>query len=111
MVTDALSNIGLLVKAKRLSLALRQADLKAAIGISPHTLRKIESGSELVDLRSFMLVLWRLGIADVVFASLEGADRDQGLLPHHQSAPAPCINPMNLRHAPRGQTATTAAGG
>lgn len=74
MVTDALSNIGLLVKAKRLSLALRQADLKAAIGISPHTLRKIESGSELVDLRSFMLVLWRLGIADVVFASLEGIE-------------------------------------
>lgn len=72
--SDTLSNIGLLVKARRLSLGLRQADLKTAIGISAHTLRKIESGSEFVDLRSFMLVLWRLGITELVFASLEGIE-------------------------------------
>ncbi|MDE1167940.1 MAG: helix-turn-helix domain-containing protein [Pseudomonas sp.] len=72
---DTLSKIGLLVKARRLALGLRQKDLKSAIGTSAHTLRKIESGSELVDLRSFMLVLWRLGITDVVFASMEGIER------------------------------------
>ena len=72
---DALSKIGLLVKARRLSLGLRQTDLTAAIGVSAHTLRKIEGGSARVDLRSFMLVLWRLGISDTVFASLEGIER------------------------------------
>ncbi|KAF4559987.1 helix-turn-helix domain-containing protein [Pseudomonas sp. CES] len=72
---DTLSKIGLLVKARRLALGLRQADLKAAIDVSAHTLRKIESGSELVDLRSFMLVLWRLGISDTVFSSLEGLEK------------------------------------
>ena len=71
---DTLSKIGLLVKARRLALGVRQADLKAAIGVSAHTLRKIEGGSELVDLRSFMLVLWRLGISDTLFASLEGLE-------------------------------------
>ena len=71
---DTLCKVGLLVKARRLALGLRQADLKAAIDVSPHTLRKIEGGSELVDLRSFMLVLWRLGISDTVFASLEGLE-------------------------------------
>lgn len=69
--SDTLSKIGLLVKARRLSLGLRQADLKTAIGISAHSLRKIESGSELVDLRSFMLVLWRLGITEQVFTSVK----------------------------------------
>lgn len=72
---DTLSKIGLLVKARRLALGLRQADIKAAIDVSAHTLRKIESGSELVDLRSFMLVLWRLGISDTVFSSLEGLEK------------------------------------
>ncbi|HDS1733353.1 helix-turn-helix domain-containing protein [Pseudomonas sp. BP8] len=71
---DTLGKIGLLVKARRLSLGLRQADLKAAIGISAHTLRKIEGGSELVDLRSFMLVLWRLGLTEQVFASMQGIE-------------------------------------
>jgi hypothetical protein len=44
------------------------------LGISEHILRKIENGSESVDLRSFMLVLWRLGINETVFASLEGVE-------------------------------------
>ena len=72
---DKLSKIGLLVKAKRLALGMRQSDLKVTLGVSAHTLRKIEGGSELVDLRSFMLVLWKLGITDTVFASLEGIEK------------------------------------
>ena len=71
---DRLSRIGLLVKARRLSQGLRQADLTQAIGVSPHTLRKIESGSERVDLRSFMLVLWRLGLTEVAFNTLDGIE-------------------------------------
>jgi transcriptional regulator with XRE-family HTH domain len=73
--SDALGKIGLLVKARRLALGIRQADFKASLGVSPHTLRKIETGSELVDLRSFMLVLWRLGISETVFASLDGMEK------------------------------------
>jgi len=72
---DRLSKIGLLVKAKRLALGMRQSDLKVTLGVSEHTLRKIEGGSELVDLRSFMLVLWKLGITETVFASLEGIEK------------------------------------
>ncbi|WP_268799490.1 helix-turn-helix domain-containing protein [Pseudomonas huanghezhanensis] len=71
---DALRKIGLLVKAKRLVLGLRQADLKASLGVSTHTLRKIESGSEAVDLRSFLLVLWRLGLTEAIFASLDSIE-------------------------------------
>lgn len=72
---DRLSKIGLLVKARRLALGIRQSDLKVALGVSAHTLRKIENGSELVDLRSFMLVLWKLGITETVFASLDGIEK------------------------------------
>lgn len=72
--SDTLGRIGLLVKSRRLALGLRQSDLKSALGISEHILRKIENGSESVDLRSFMLVLWRLGINETVFASLEGVE-------------------------------------
>jgi len=71
---DTLEKIGLLVKSRRLALGLRQADFKSSLGISEHTLRKIENGSALVDLRSFMLVLWRLGINETVFHSLEGIE-------------------------------------
>jgi len=71
---DSLSKIGLLVKARRLALGLRQADITQAIGISAHTLRKIEGGAERVDLRAFMLVLWRLGLMEQVFASLDGVE-------------------------------------
>jgi transcriptional regulator with XRE-family HTH domain len=72
---DRLSKIGLLVKARRLALGVRQSDIKVTLGVSAHTLRKIEGGSELVDLRSFMLVLWKLGITEAVFASLEGVEK------------------------------------
>lgn len=72
---EKLSRIGLLVKARRLALGVRQSDLKVTLGVSEHTLRKIEGGSELVDLRSFMLVLWRLGITETVFASLDGIEK------------------------------------
>lgn len=54
---------------------MRQSDIKLTLGVSAHTLRKIEGGSELVDLRSFMLVLWKLGITETVFASLEGVEK------------------------------------
>lgn len=73
--SDSLARIGLLVKARRLSQGLRQADLTKAVGISAHTLRKIENGSERVDLRSFMLVLWRLGLNDLVFSPLDGIEK------------------------------------
>ncbi|KTS97003.1 hypothetical protein [Pseudomonas parafulva] len=71
---DMLARVGMLVKAQRLALGIRQADIKAAIGISPHLLRKVEQGSPHVDLRSFMLVLWRLGINDTVFRTLEDVE-------------------------------------
>ncbi|MNL43137.1 hypothetical protein D3C87_1656380 [compost metagenome] len=71
---DTLSKIGLLVKARRLTSGMRQADFKSTLGISEHTLRKIENGSESVDLRSFMLVLWRLGLNESIFASLDGIE-------------------------------------
>ena len=70
-----LSKIGLLVRARRLASGIRQSDLKATLGVSEHTLRKIESGSERVDLRSFMLVLWKLGLTETVFASLDGIEK------------------------------------
>ncbi len=73
--SDSLARIELLVKARRLSQGLRQADLTKAVGISAHTLRKIENGSERVDLRSFMLVLWRLGLNDLVFSPLDGIEK------------------------------------
>lgn len=73
--SDKLSKIGLLVKARRLALRMRQSDLKVTLGVSEHTLRKIEGGSELVDLRSFMLVLWKLGITETVFSSLDGLEK------------------------------------
>jgi len=72
---DKLSKIGLLVKAKRLALGIRQSDIKVSLGVSEHTLRKIEGGSEFVDLRSFMLVLWKMGITETVFASLDGIEK------------------------------------
>ncbi|MBI6926103.1 transcriptional regulator [Pseudomonas putida] len=71
---DMLMRVGLLVKAQRLALGIRQADIKAAFGISPHLLRKVEQGSPNVDLRSFMLVLWRLGINDTVFRTREDVE-------------------------------------
>lgn len=86
---DNLSRIGLLVKARRLSLELRQADITKAIGVSAHTLRKIENGSELVDLRSFMLVLWRLGITETVFAPLDGIESTSEILRHAGDAASP----------------------
>ncbi|HCS42071.1 MAG TPA: transcriptional regulator [Pseudomonas sp.] len=79
---DSLSKIGLLVKARRLALGLRQADLKSTLGISEHTLRKIENGSEFVDLRSFMLVLWRLGINELIFGSLDGIETTSQITRH-----------------------------
>lgn len=80
--SDRLSHVGLLVKARRLALGLRQSDLKTSLGISAHMLRKIESGSEAVDMRSFMLVLWRLGITDTLFVPLDGIEQASEITLH-----------------------------
>ncbi len=80
--SDTLSKIGLLIKARRLDLGLRQSDFRSSLGISEHTLRKIENGSELVELRSFMLVLWRLGIDEMIFSALDGVEQSSQITKH-----------------------------
>lgn len=64
---DRLHAIGLLVKSRRLQNRLRQKDLALSLSISERTLRKIEAGDASVELRSFMLVLWHLGLTYDVF--------------------------------------------
>nr|WP_314484766.1 transcriptional regulator [uncultured Pseudomonas sp.] len=86
---DMLMRVGMLVKTRRLALGIRQADIKTAIGVSPHLLRKVESGSPHVDLRSFMLVLWRLGINDTVFQSLEDIEHSSQVVRFAQPDNAP----------------------
>ncbi|MCL6704980.1 transcriptional regulator [Pseudomonas sp. T1.Ur] len=66
---DNLQAIGSLVKSRRLGNRQRQKDLAASLAISERTVRKIEAGDPSVELRSFMLVLWQLGLTQEVFQS------------------------------------------
>ncbi|UZE17720.1 transcriptional regulator [Pseudomonas sp. B21-054] len=66
---DSLLAIGSLVKNRRLQNRQRQKDLAASLAISERTVRKIEAGDPSVELRSFMLVLWQLGLTQEVFQS------------------------------------------
>ncbi|TWC13202.1 MULTISPECIES: transcriptional regulator [unclassified Pseudomonas] len=66
---DSLHAIGALVKSRRLQNRQRQKDLAASLTISERTVRKIEAGDPSVELRSFMLVLWQLGLTQEVFQS------------------------------------------
>lgn len=70
---DSLYSIGLLVKQRRLQHKQRQKDLAASLSMSERTVRKIEAGDPSVELRSFMLVLWQLGLIQEVFQNLEAA--------------------------------------
>lgn len=64
---DSLLAIGVLVKQRRLQHKQRQKDLAHSLSMSERTVRKIEAGDASVELRSFMLVLWHLGLIDEVF--------------------------------------------
>ncbi|UVL83719.1 transcriptional regulator [Pseudomonas sp. B21-028] len=66
---DSLHAIGVLVKSRRLQSRQRQKDLAASLAVSERTVRKIEAGDPSVELRSFMLVLWQLGLTQEVFQS------------------------------------------
>lgn len=66
---DNLLTIGSLVKSRRLQNRQRQRDLAASLAISERTVRKIEAGDPSVELRSFLLVLWQLGLTQEVFQS------------------------------------------
>ncbi|AWY41803.1 XRE family transcriptional regulator [Pseudomonas putida] len=68
---DSLYSIGLLVKQRRLQHKQRQKDLAASLSMSERTVRKIEAGDPSVELRSFMLVLWQLGLVQEVFQNLQ----------------------------------------
>lgn len=68
---DGLHTIGLLVKQRRLQHKQRQKDLAASLSMSERTVRKIEAGDPTVELRSFMLVLWQLGLVQEVFQNLQ----------------------------------------
>ncbi|WP_095196295.1 XRE family transcriptional regulator [Pseudomonas sp. Irchel 3A7] len=68
---DSLYAIGLMVRRRRLQHKQRQKDLAMSLSMSERTLRKIEAGDPSVELRSFMLVLWHLGLIQEVFQNLQ----------------------------------------
>lgn len=83
--TENLYKIGLMVKSKRLQSKLRQKDLALSLSISEQTVRKIEGGDPVVELRSFMLVLWHLGLTQAVFqdvADIESTSQLRANDPH-----------------------------
>lgn len=65
--SESLINIGLVVKKRRQERGLRQKDLAKRVGVSAGTLGKIEAGDPVVELRTFMLVLWHLGLLAEIF--------------------------------------------
>jgi DNA-binding XRE family transcriptional regulator len=85
--TDNLYRIGLLVKSRRLQARLRQKDLALALSISEQTVRKIEGGDPVVEVRSFMMVLWHLGLTQEVFRSLDGIESSSQLQANDPRAP------------------------
>lgn len=68
---DSLDAIGLMVRQRRLQHKQRQKDLAMSLSMSERTLRKIEAGDPSVELRSFMLVLWQLGLIQEVFQKFQ----------------------------------------
>lgn len=64
---ESLMKIGFLVKKRRQERGLRQKDLAQSVGVSAATLGKIEAGDAAVELRTFMLTLWYLGLLGEVF--------------------------------------------
>ncbi|TVT83212.1 helix-turn-helix transcriptional regulator [Pseudomonas sp. H3(2019)] len=64
---ESLIKIGLLAKRRRQERGLRQKDLAKLVGVAAGTLGKIEAGDPVVELRTFMLVLWHLGLLSEVF--------------------------------------------
>ncbi|MFT0868023.1 helix-turn-helix domain-containing protein [Pseudomonas sp. CAM1A] len=62
--------MGLLIKARRLEQRIRQKDLAAQSGLSITTLGKIEAGTPSVEIRSYLIALWHLGLLDDVFKDL-----------------------------------------
>ncbi|WP_313202712.1 helix-turn-helix domain-containing protein [Pseudomonas sp.] len=64
---DRLMKIGLLAKTRRLERKIRQKDLAAQSGLSITTLAKIEAGTPTVEMSSYMIALWHLGLLDEVF--------------------------------------------
>ncbi|RON10703.1 XRE family transcriptional regulator [Pseudomonas brassicacearum] len=65
--SESLVSIGLLAKKRRQERGMRQKDLAKQVGVATGTLGKIEAGEAVVELRTFMLVLWHLGLLSEVF--------------------------------------------
>ncbi|MDB5982759.1 MAG: transcriptional regulator, family [Pseudomonas sp.] len=68
---ETLQNIGLRVKQQRLDMQMRQSDLAQSIGVSSPTIGKIEAGERGVELGTFMLVLWRLGLLSQIIGEVK----------------------------------------
>ncbi|MGV8862858.1 MAG: transcriptional regulator [Pseudomonas sp.] len=100
---DNLYRIGLLVKSRRLQSRLRQKDLALSLSISEQTVRKIEGGDPLVELRSFMMVLWQLGLTQEVFRSLDGIESSSQLQANDPHTPHR-VRLAKPRRADAGQT-------
>ncbi|NUT73835.1 helix-turn-helix transcriptional regulator [Pseudomonas sp. C1C7] len=85
--SETLVNIGLKAKKRRQERGLRQKDLANLVGVAPGTLAKIEAGEAVVELRTFMLVLWHLGLVSEVF-------NDQ---PAHPQTPEPTSQRVRVK--------------
>lgn len=69
----SLQRMGLLIKSARLEQGIRQQDVVTHLGVPEKVIRRIERGDPSVNVRSLMLVLWRLGLMEKVFCSFEGS--------------------------------------
>jgi len=84
---ETLRKIGLLIKSRRLQSRQRQKDLAKALSVSEQTLRKIEAGEPVVELRSFMLVVWQLGLVQEVFQDLAEIESRSQFIAHNPTLP------------------------
>lgn len=69
--SQTLQRIGLRIKQKRLETRMRQSDLADRIGVSAPTIGKLEAGERGVELGTFMMALWQLGLLHELIGEVE----------------------------------------
>jgi ribosome-binding protein aMBF1 (putative translation factor) len=67
--SEAIENIGILVKNSRKNKNIRQLDLAESIGVSVSTIKKLEKGDAKIEIGLVLKAMWFLGI-DNIFDSI-----------------------------------------
>lgn len=85
--SEAIENIGILIKNARIAKNMRQLDLAESMGVSVSTIKKIEKGDTKIEIGLVLKTMWFVGIDNIFDAIPVQKENEKTRVRHKKTKP------------------------